>query len=244
MREKIRKYEELRMTLINQTVTKGLNLSIEQKESGLDWMKYIPKHWSLRRIKDIYFVLMGFNCNTNLYSKAGIPLIRMSNISHGKVNITKAKMVPNNSVPSKFLLRKHDVLIGLSGSIENYAYVEESNLPLYLNQRVGCIRSQASIDYQNRFLYYFVQTASCKTVIQLQAQGTAQQNISPTDIANLFIPVPPRKEQQEIVKFLDSQTAVIDAIIRKTKIQIELHQEYRQALIHDLVTGKKVPVPK
>jgi type I restriction enzyme S subunit len=50
--------------------------------------------------------------------------------------------------------------------------------------------------------------------------------------------IPPFEEQQAVASYLDSETSKLDARIAKRRRQIELLQEYKQALITDAVTGK------
>ena len=55
---------------------------------------------------------------------------------------------------------------------------------------------------------------------------------------NVKAPLPPLKEQEQIVQFIQSQTSKIDQSIRKIEKEVELVQEYRTALISEVVTGK------
>ena len=55
---------------------------------------------------------------------------------------------------------------------------------------------------------------------------------------NLSFQIPKTTEQNEIVKYLDSQLDKIDSLIEKLETQITKIQEYRQALMTDAVTGK------
>ena len=50
--------------------------------------------------------------------------------------------------------------------------------------------------------------------------------------------IPPTAEQCRLASLLDDKTAQIDAVVEKTKAQIEKLQEYRAALIYNAVTGK------
>jgi restriction endonuclease S subunit len=50
--------------------------------------------------------------------------------------------------------------------------------------------------------------------------------------------LPPFDEQQEILHFLDRETAKIDTLIAKVREHIEKLKEYRTAIISAAVTGK------
>ena len=55
------------------------------------------------------------------------------------------------------------------------------------------------------------------------------------EMRNIFIPVPPRAEQDQIVRFLDCKTAKIDKLIEGYKKQISLLEEQRQTVIDESV---------
>jgi type I restriction enzyme S subunit len=59
-----------------------------------------------------------------------------------------------------------------------------------------------------------------------------------SDIANIPVLVPPLDEQQQIVCYLDSGAAKIDALIAKAQQAIALMREHRTSLIAAAVTGK------
>ena len=46
--------KERKTAIINQAVTKGLDPNVEMKDSGIEWLGEIPKHWKVRPIK--YFL--------------------------------------------------------------------------------------------------------------------------------------------------------------------------------------------
>ena len=52
-------YKELRKSIINDAVCKGLDKNVKLKESGIEWIGKIPEHWEVKRIKDIYSSLAG-----------------------------------------------------------------------------------------------------------------------------------------------------------------------------------------
>lgn len=51
--EKANQYGRLKQSLINETVTRGLDKSAVMKDSGITWIGEIPAHWKIVRIKDI-----------------------------------------------------------------------------------------------------------------------------------------------------------------------------------------------
>ena len=66
-----------------------------------------------------------------------------------------------------------------------------------------------------------------------------QWDLSPIEFTNTLLLIPPKEEQQEIIEYLQSKTAEIDAIIAEKKQQIETIEEYKKSLIFEYVTGKR-----
>ena len=57
-------------------------------------------------------------------------------------------------------------------------------------------------------------------------------------IGSIRIPTPPKPEQLQISEYLDKATSKIDQTIQKIEEKIELLEEFKKSLIHNVVTGK------
>jgi type I restriction enzyme, S subunit len=66
--------------------------------------------------------------------------------------------------------------------------------------------------------------------------GAKMPRVSPDQVANTHMPMPPTIEQVAIAAFLDKEAAKIDSLIAKNEKLIELLQEKRRALITRVVT--------
>ena len=53
IRDKVIKYQELKQATVNQALLKGRNQQTTYKETKIEWIGKIPKHWKLKRFKDI-----------------------------------------------------------------------------------------------------------------------------------------------------------------------------------------------
>jgi type I restriction enzyme S subunit len=210
------------------------------KGSGVEWLGQIPSHWEVKRVKFIAPLQGGYAFKSEAFSEDGVPVVRMNNLKRGKLDFEDAGFVSEADCIPSFALREGDVLLGMSGSIGetgslgNFAVVREQDLPCQLNQRVGRFRLQPQIE--RGFLIHFIQSASFSNPLIAIATSTAQFNISPGDVGNLDIPLPPPLEQRAIAAFLDCETAKIDALVAKKERLIVLLQEKRSALITCAVT--------
>ena len=68
--------------------------------------------------------------------------------------------------------------------------------------------------------------------------AAAQPGLAVERVMNLWIPVPPQKEQVNIAGGLEGQTKGIYNAMAQTRRQIDLMNEYRARLIADVVTGQ------
>ena len=75
------------------------------------------------------------------------------------------------------------------------------------------------------------------------SRGDIIVHIYTRQIREILVALPPIKEQAWIANFLNKKTSQIDSLIEKLQKKIELHKEYRQSLISNVVTGK-VRVPE
>ena len=74
-------------------------------------------------------------------------------------------------------------------------------------------------------------------LLQMCVTGIREgQNIDYSKLKNHLIPVPPREEQDKIVRYLDWKLAKINKLIRAKKKQIALLNEQKQVIIHNAVT--------
>lgn len=234
--------KEKRIALITQAVTKGLDPNVPMKDSGIEWLGEVPAHWIPMVLGRECKIQGGYAFDSSHFTDDGYPIVQMSNLKRGVLDFTDAKKYPYELCPREVELKEGNILIGMSGSIGetgslgNYAIVSKDDLPCFLNQRVG--RLQISHKVYSGFLSYVIQSTPFFEQIQLSVTGTAQYNISPTQLGHIWIVMPPTREQKEISEFLDIETIRIESLMRKIDDSITLLREYRASLIHHAVTGK------
>ena len=226
-------YEEEKTAIINQAVTKGINPDVPMKDSGIEWIGEIPAHWEVKKVKYIAKLQGGYAFTSDLFGEKGIPVIRIGDIQE-PIEWKKCKRVPENlNIPNIFVLQQFDTLIALSGATTGkMAFISEKPPLSYINQRVARVR------YKNKFLYYVLISDFVQRQIRFKADGSAQENISNWQIEVIEIAIPPLEEQTAIVEYIEKEIARINTKVEKTKKLIELLEEYKQALISEVVTGK------
>lgn len=206
-------------------------------------MSYYPKD-KLGKYIDI---LSGFAFKSKDFSDKGIPVIKIKNINPPCVTLNDLTYIPYSIAcqNSKYILKKGDILIAMTGSHINQiaSVVGRVGRVLYdditvLNQRVGKIininKDNINIDY----VYYFLSQYSVKVELAQKAGGAANQaNISPSDIKNLWFPYPPINIQNRIAKILSRY----DALIENYQKQIKLLEESAQRLYKEWFVDLRFP---
>ena len=86
------------------------------------------------------------------------------------------------------------------------------------------------------YLYYSIIDEKFLNEVISKSTGVSYPAITPTQLVNIKINIPPLTEQTQIVEFLDSKTSLIDKLISVKQRKIELLKEKRTALINHVVT--------
>jgi type I restriction enzyme S subunit len=212
------------------------------KDSGVEWLGVVPAHWSVSRLALIANILAGHAFDASLFGFEGIPVVRMSDFGGGLVHLEDVKRVDPLQVPEDSLARRGDILLGLSGSISNFAVVRECDLPIAINQRVAMVRIYEA---QNSIVKWFLQSPEFINQLSSELPETTIQNISMGQLRRCKLPFPPLAEQARISAFLELETAKIDSLVDEQKRLVELLKEKRQAIIAHAVTkglDPKMPV--
>lgn len=223
--------QELKQSVITYAVTKGLNPNVEMKQSGVEWIGDVPKHWEVLRGKYALSILSGFPFDSQKFefedNGVYMPLIRIRDI-----NGSSTEVYYSGSYPIESVVKTGEVLIGMDGDFNISKWKGTNAL---LNQRVCKLREDSSMNTH----YAFYMLSSPLKAINSVTYATTVKHLSVYDIYNAFIPVPPTSEQAAIASYLDHKCATIDTSISNAQHQIDLLQEYKQSLITEVVTGKR-----
>lgn len=195
------------------------------KESGVEWIGKIPKHWMTSQYKFVTEVQNGFAFKSQLFDKnTGFPILRIRDITSGEISTFY-----RGEYSDDYIIRKNDLLIGMDGDFNIRWWDKEDIL---LNQR--CCRIISNSKSIKRFLYYSLPFNL--QIINDLTYYTTVKHLSSGDINNAKLPLPSLEEQTQIAAYLDHKTSLIDNIISQKEQLIEKLKEQRQAVINEAVT--------
>ncbi len=196
------------------------------KDSGVEWLGEVPKHWRTLRVKNIASINMGQSpnsedCNQN---GEGLPFLQ-GNADFGDLYPTPRHYCP---VANKFA-KESDILFSVR------APVGAINIA---NQIYGIGRGLCAIAAQTNFSkgYLLHALEIIKQELFSVATGSTYEAVSVEQVNNARCISPPLPEQLAIAAFLDRETGKIDDLIQEQERLIALLKEKRQALISHAVT--------
>lgn len=230
------------MVRLKMAKKKQIELTIEEKlQNALvpkEEQPYkIPNNWCWTYFKDIFYIENGYAFKKIDYKKEGIPLVRISNIENGIVNINECIYVNKlEKNEEKYVIEKGDLLIALSGATTGKNGVYYLDEIVYLNQRIGNIKIKNKEKVLNEYRNYYIALKN-EDILNL-AYGGAQPNISPKVIEFISIPLSPINEQQRIVNRIESLFTKLDRakeLIENTLAQFE---QNKMAILHKAFTGE------
>ena len=184
-----------------------------------------------RKIKDYADVLGGYAFKSELFCCDAIPVIRISNISNGTVELDYTVCFSEAfwNENKRFRAEKGDILMAMSGATTGKAGLYNENIPALINQRVACLRAKNEIACP-AFLYVATQLDWMYDLIQESSAGCAQPNISGKQIENMPVPDATYEQQLQFAVFVEqtekSKLAIRQSIDKLETLKKSLMQEY------------------
>lgn len=240
----IKLLNEKRQALISQAVTKGQDPNVKMKDSGVEWLGEVPEHWKVGLSKRFLGTLSGFAFPSAGFSEdeADPKLLRGINVGVSQLRWNDV-VYWKRSLGDKlddFELEAGDIVLGMDRPIIDkglrIASVTNADLPCLLLQRV--LKFNFGKELLSGYFKLLMEGGFFAAFIEPDMTGVSVPHISPTQVENFKIPVPPIQEQLSILEFITRKVAMFSNLIDKSENSIKLLYEYRQALITSAVTGK------
>ena len=201
------------------------------KETEYDWLVNVPSHWqklSIRNITELSNKRNGSRSDLELlsvYREYGVIKKSSRDDNH---NVESEDLSNYKYVGTRYLvLNKMKMWQGSLGVSKHEGIVS----PAYIVCRlIGNINSS--------YINYLLRAAIYKTIYNRLSYGVrvGQWDMRYDDFKNIKVYIPPLKEQDQIVRYLDSKLAKINKFIKNKKKLLELLKEQKQAIINQAVT--------
>jgi type I restriction enzyme S subunit len=197
----------------------------------------LPEGWVKGSIGNICFVQNGYAFKSKDFANKGsIGVIKIRNINNNIVDIHSTQFINEvvlNSLDKKFKVISEDILIAMTGAeVGKIGIVPNNSKLLWLNQRVGNIKEKNG--YGKYFTYILLTSDSYQNELQTTAMGSAQPNISASDIENIKVLIP---EEQRIHEFEIEVKPMFQKICQNLE-EISILATIRDTLLPKLISGE------
>jgi len=207
-----------------------MNKKSEVREMSMPWISNMPTHWEKHRAK-------------NMFEKQNRVVRNEDDVvtcfRDGTVTLRKNRRTTGFTESTQWSgyqgIRKGDLVIHIMDAFAGSIGVSDSDgksTPVYS----VCT---AIMNLNNYYYAYLLREMARTGFIQSLYRGIRERS---SDFrfevfAGLFLPLPPRDEQDQIVRFLDWKVSRINKLINAKRRQIGLLREQKQAVINEAVTA-------
>lgn len=240
----IEEYKVWRATIIYEAITKGLDTSVEMKDSGIDWIGPIPSHWGTCAIKNITTKIGSGktpNGGAEVYTDEGVLFLRSQNVYDTGLKLDNVSHISEeiDNEMKNTRVEYLDVLLNITGgSIGRCCLYELKETRANVNQHVCILRADKN-KLSPSFLRYFW-SSTCGPIVVAQYQtGGNRAGLNFEQIGKVKIPYCDLPMQEKIVSYLDKKTSAIDELITEKQALINDLESYKRSLIYETVTGKR-----
>lgn len=201
----------------------------EFASSSQIWNKLFPKHWKIYPMFAIAKEKKISNCTDldllSVYLNEGV--IRFSQKQEKRTNATSQDLSKYQRVdPGDFVLNNQQAWRGSVGISRYTGIVSPAYIVLKMDETLN-----------SRYLNYVLRSSIMvdQYVIYSKSVGSIQRNIHWDNLKRIYLPVPPREEQDQIVRFLDWKISEINKLIAIRKKEIQELINLKDAVVSYLV---------
>lgn len=226
--------EQYKRSVITETVTKGMNLDAEMKDSGVQWVGDMPAHWECNRGKYVLKYVQK-----PVREDDGV----ITCFRDGEVTLRSNRREEGFTMSDKEIgyqgIDVGDLVVhgmdGFAGAIG----ISDSR------GKASPVLNVLDTEQNKKYIMYYLRSMAYSDVFLALATGIRVRSCDLRwhKLAELPYPIPPISEQNAIVEHIDDVLEKANAVITDKKAQLEVLENYKKSLIYEYVTGKKeVPV--
>lgn len=224
--------DELKEKIIEYCLFTSMNKNCSMKVIESSYMKEIPELWDLCKISQL------FKIQKKIANQSGFDVLSITQSGIKVKDISKNEGQMASDYSKYQIVEVGDFAMNHMDLITGYIDISKYRGVTSPDYRVFTVNSD---DIVPEYYLYMLQLFYKKRVFYKYGRGAANQGrwrLPAKEFLNLYVPLPPRFEQKEIVKKIEEKVKQIDSLRTKIKIQISYLEELKQTLISDAVTGK------
>ena len=242
----IEKLKEYKLSVITEAVTKGLDPNVPMKDSGVEWIGMVPERWKVGQLKYFATIRAGLTLGKKYEIDAKLvemPYLCVANVQGEYVDLSDVSSV--SVLPEeveKYSLHKNELLMTEGGDKDKLGRgcVWNGEIDPCLHQNhVFAVATDAK-KLSIHFLSYLTTSGVARSYFEYTAKKTTNlASTNSTIILQFKLPIPSIQEQGDIICYLDKCCKQINTLIHEKENILSKINEYKKALIYEVVTGKK-----
>lgn len=206
------------------------------KPSGVEWLGDVPEHWEVRRLK--YLV----SINDDVLPESTDPdytiqYVDIGNVDHRR-GVYSFESTTFGAAPSRArrIVRHGDTIVSTVRTyLRAIASIRNPASNMIVSTGFAVLRPR-SVSFSSGFAYHILNAFGLVEEVVARSVGANYPAISANQIGSIPVATPPLLEQRAIARYLDRETAKIDALIRQKEILVERLEEHRTVLVSRTVT--------
>lgn len=239
--EELKKYK---LSVITETVTKGLDSNVQMKNSGIEVIGKINKDYVIIPLGYLGTLQNGISISGDSFGE-GYPFVSYSDVYNNRVLPSSVKGLVESTEEEQeiYSVRKGDIFFTRTSEI-----IEEVGMASVCLRSIEqatfagfLIRFRPNKNNQllSEYARYYLESTFIRDFFAKEMNLVTRASLSQPLLKKLPVILPNLSEQKEIVSYLDYQTGKINKLIQdKEKFIVELG-EFKKSLIYEYVTGKK-----
>lgn len=245
----IERLEDYKKAVITKAVTKGLDTNVKMKDSGIEWIGEIPNYWQLIRIKHILDKSeFGIKCGPFGSALTGKIIDNGDFYVYGQWNVVDNDFaIRRNTINeisfndlTNYQVKPKDILVSMMGTIGRCTIVPDNIPKGIMDSHIIKIRINSDLISSKFFMFEYDKTYSniiCEYFTR-QKKGFIMDGLNTSIIKNALFVLPPKKEQDNIVFFVEGFLNKVNRLLDLKNKRMCLMKDYKKSLIYEYVTGK------
>ena len=199
-----------------------------------------------KQLKEFSKAISGFAFKSSRYSPDGnYVVVKIGNVKERHFDFSRdltKTLEADDSILEKYLLRRGDCLITLTGSRgkRDYGFVAMvGNQNNYLlNQRVAALRFDQSVALPEFFQYYLASPSYRDMFFGYETGNVGQGNVGIKALLDPYVILPDIDTQKRIVEDVEDRLSVCDSIEQTVDIALQQAEAMRQSILKDAFEGR------